>query len=262
MLCRHLHLCVSFTSPTSSFQKYDGFITKRRNRDNRIRNLKLDNVKKSALLFGKLIAEDPKQSNMKDFVAKAIGYVMGFGSIGLYSPIVYKLLVTKSSEGLSAQTWVFNLIGMLASVLYPFKKGFPISTYLETVSTTIQTLGILGLICFYGGNLTSYLVAMFAVAVVGTWIQKTEIPPKALNSVQALAIIANTYALIPQIWLTVQTKKTSYSWITAALSAAGCFVRILTTMQLTKDRLLMAGFSLGFLNNVIVLLQVYKYGSN
>ena len=73
-------------------------------------------------------------TNSGDFVAKILGYTMGAGSLMLYSPIILKLLNTKKADGFSHETWMFNLIGLTAAVIYPFKKGFPTSTYRATHS--------------------------------------------------------------------------------------------------------------------------------
>lgn len=45
----------------------------------------------------------------------------------------------------------------------------------------------------------------------------------------------------------------------AALSMAGCLVRIFTTLQLTKDKLTLIGYVIGFITNAILLGQVIFY---
>lgn len=77
-------------------------------------------------------------------VAKALGYVIGVGSLAVYLPIVVSLLKKQSSDGFSVATWVFNLMGITLAVLYPLKKGFPMSTFVELLIMVIQSTGILG----------------------------------------------------------------------------------------------------------------------
>lgn len=79
---------------------------------------------------------------------------------------------------------------------------------------------------------------------------------------QLLAIVICNYANIPQILLTFKTKKAKWSWITASMSMAGNFIRILTTMQLTQDMLIMSGNLLGLVTNAILLFQVWLYRTN
>jgi hypothetical protein len=79
-----------------------------------------------------------------NIVAKALGYVIGVGSLAVYLPIVISLFQKKSADGFSAATWMYNLIGITLAVVYPLKKGFPTSTYVELLLLVAQTTGILG----------------------------------------------------------------------------------------------------------------------
>lgn len=83
-------------------------------------------------------------STVGTVVAKALGYVIGAGSLAVYLPIVFSLWKKKSADGFSVATWVFNLMGITLAVIYPLKKGFPMSTFVELVLLVIQSTGILG----------------------------------------------------------------------------------------------------------------------
>ena len=83
-------------------------------------------------------------STVGTMVAKALGYVIGVGSLAVYLPIVISLLKKKSSDGFSVATWVFNLMGITLAVIYPLKKGFPMSTFVELLLLVVQSTGILG----------------------------------------------------------------------------------------------------------------------
>ena len=77
----------------------------------------------------------------KDIAAKIIGYIMGIGSMLLYSPIIITLLKTKNSDGFSISTWVFNVFGTMLAISYPVKRKFPISTYVELITVLLQGIG-------------------------------------------------------------------------------------------------------------------------
>ena len=83
-------------------------------------------------------------STVGTVVAKFLGYVIGAGSLAVYLPIVFSLLKKKSADGFSVATWVFNLMGITLAVIYPLKKGFPMSTFVELILLVIQSTGILG----------------------------------------------------------------------------------------------------------------------
>lgn len=142
-------------------------------------------------------------TTIADLIAKGLGYVMGLGAVAVYLPIVIKLLKSKSSEGLSLQTWIFNLLGLSLSVYYPFKKGFPISTYIELVTVAVQSFLILFLVCFYRDLTSQYLLGIAGFAVVATALAVSTVPAPVLNAIQLVSIILCNYANVPQILLTV-----------------------------------------------------------
>jgi mannose-P-dolichol utilization defect protein 1 len=197
-----------------------------------------------------------------DIIAKALGYVIGAGSMAVYLPILLSLLKNKSSDGFSAQTWVFNLLGISLACIYPIKKLFPLSTFVELLLLVVQSVGILGLICHYQGLTKEYLAFLVVYGFAGMYAVATPIPAKVLQATQVAAILVCNYANIPQIVLTFQKKKASWSPITAAMSAAGNLIRIFTTFQLTKDPLVLSGYLLGFFTNAILLAQTMFYGSD
>ena len=195
----------------------------------------------------------------KDIIAKGLGYVLGFGALAVYLPIIINLIKAKSADGYSVETWIYNLIGLTIACLYPYKKGFGVSTYVEILAIAIQSAGILGLICYYQDKFNEYLIGMLAFIASCSFICITKVPISILNWMQVAAIIICNYANIPQIVLTFQTKKATWSWITSAMSMAGNLIRVFTTIQLTKDKLVLSGNALGFLTNLILFAQVFIY---
>ncbi|RYH17313.1 hypothetical protein EON65_28805 [archaeon] len=192
--------------------------------------------------------------------ADALGYVMGIGAISVYAPILLKVVKKQDIEGLSITTWIFNVLGYAMSVAYPMKKGFPFSTYIEIVGAGLQSLVILGLLCKYNQNELPFLVGVAVIAAgFYAFMRAPSLNPKLIGSVQILASLFANYANVPQILVTFQRKKASWSAITALLSLAGCTVRVFTTMQLTKDSLLVGGYILGLITNGLLLAQVILY---
>jgi len=78
---------------------------------------------------------------------------------------------------------------------------------------------------------------------------------------QSAASVVVISALLPQLWLNERTKSSGgWSPITAGLAVAGNGVRVFTTLQLTGDKLLLAGFVAGLVVNAALLLQILAYG--
>jgi hypothetical protein len=132
----------------------------------------------------------------------------------------------------------------------------------ELILLAAQSIGILGLICYYQ-QLTKEYLAFMVVFVSATFVTTiTHIPSSILQATQIAAILVCNYANIPQIILTFRRGKASWSPITAAMSMAGNLIRIFTTFQLAAgDKLILGGYILGFVTNAILLAQVLFYGS-
>jgi uncharacterized protein with PQ loop repeat len=158
-----------------------------------------------------------KTVSVGDLVAKTLGYVMGAGAFSVYLPILLSLFRQQSADGFSSATWIFNVLGLSLSCLYPFKKGFPLSTYVELVAVTLQSIGILGLISHYQGKVKEYIVGLSAFLAAAVYVITSTIPQRNLAVIQVIASLVCNYANIPQIILTFQTKKASWSMITSSM---------------------------------------------
>lgn len=82
-------------------------------------------------LFGTLSLTLPFGEINLDFIASALGYAMGAGSLLLFAPIIVNLLQAKTAKGMSISTWVLQLTAFAGSTLYNISKGHPFSTFAE-----------------------------------------------------------------------------------------------------------------------------------
>lgn len=196
-----------------------------------------------------------------DIFAKLLGYVMVLGSMTVYTPIIIGLLKSKSSEGLSTQTWIFNVIGITLAATYPIQKQFALSSYLELVVLSVQSMAIFGIISHYNNDDKTFLLSLIPFCLYFALIKFTKLPNSLLQPLSVISSLICNYANIPQMVLTYQTKKAVWSRTTSLLSLAGNLVRIFTTLQLTKDYFFLFGFSLGALTNGILFLQTFIYPS-
>lgn len=180
--------------------------------------------------------------------------------MSLYTPIIYKLITTKDSSGFAIPTWILNVLGTMLAISYPIKRGFPFSTYVELTAVLVQGIFVLGLVCLYQGLLPQFIMGILpTLAIFAAFTLNKDIPDHVVKGLQLASIAVCTGANIPQILLTFQRQSASWSAITAMLSTAGCLIRIFTTLQLTKDKVALVGYSLGGLTNGILLGQVIWY---
>lgn len=84
-------------------------------------------------------------------------------------------------------------------------------------------------------------------------------PAHLLKAVQAVCSATLALAVLPQLALTSRTGMCGYSRITALLGVGGNAVRVFTTLQLTKDALVLVGFLGGMVLNLMLLAQTFAY---
>lgn len=201
-------------------------------------------------------------TEQQDVLAQALGYLVGAGSLLLYTPIAIRIVKQGSANGLTISTWWLKLCSYTASDVYCISRGFPISTFVETVVITVEAALLLGLVGFYQRRLDWSFLALGLLFVVSTTWALTDAPIETLAFAQAGSTLLNTAALLPQINLNYQTKSAGdYSPVTAGLACTGCAIRLFTTTRLADgDILLLAGFALGLGLNALLLAQIIYFG--
>ena len=199
----------------------------------------------------------------KSIIAIALGYLIGLGSLLLYTPIAFRVYRQKSADGLTLSTWWLKLASYLSSDIFYITKSYDISTYIETITITVEAAVVLILVAYYQQRLFSAqfagLASAFAlVTVFGLLVA----PPEVVAFGQLSSVVLNSGALVPQFWLNYSEKtKGDYSPVTASLASVGCAIRIWTTVTLNdSDPVLLTTFTAAFLLNSALLAQIMYYG--
>lgn len=193
-------------------------------------------------------------------LASILGYVIGTGSLSLYLPIFLDLIHKGNADGMAIQTWMSSFTSFTLALLYPVKKGFPLSTYVEILALQVQSFIILGTICYFKGFVRRFVVGSCAVLGFICLLMKRELPETVLKSIQSIRVVLDSFTLLPQLHMNFCTKSFRYSEITATMSLIGNALRIFTTLQLVKDPLVLIGYIFGTTWNVMLLLQFLYYG--
>ncbi|KAL3916565.1 MAG: hypothetical protein SGILL_005120 [Bacillariaceae sp.] len=219
--------------------------------------------------------------------AHILGYVVGLGSLLLYTPIALRVWRRKSADGLSPVTWWLKLASYTASDIYSFRKGYPMSTFIETVVVAIEVAIVLTLVEYYQttkssasmskfptvvydspsakltlqlpNRFTFGIFVYFALAIWGLFIA----PDQVVAAGQLGGAAMNSAALIPQLWLNYQSNtKGDYSPLTTAMACFGCIVRLFTITELAgSDPVLLLGFGVSLAFNAALLLQIIYFGT-
>ena len=79
-------------------------------------------------------------------VATALGYLVGAGSLALYTPIVWRVSRQGDASGLTLSTWWLKLASYSCSDVYSLANGYPLSTYVETLVITAEAALVLAVV--------------------------------------------------------------------------------------------------------------------
>mmetsp|Transcript_10873 Transcript_10873/g.20049 ORF Transcript_10873/g.20049 Transcript_10873/m.20049 type:complete len:407 (-) Transcript_10873:407-1627(-) len=214
--------------------------------------------------------------------AQCLGYVVGAGSVLLYTPIALRVWRQKSAKGLAVETWWLKLSSYTCSDVYCFTRGYPLSTYVETVIIAVEAAVILVLVEFFQSGRAlfwklpsskttqqqllpspnRFTFGVLLYLLITTW-GLTVAPPQVIAAGQLGAAALNTAALVPQFLLNYKGQtKGDYSPTTATLAATGCLIRLFTVAQLAdSDPVLLFSFGVAFILNTALLLQILYYGT-
>ena len=213
-------------------------------------------------------------------LSKGLGLgIVVFGSI-IKFPQIYKIVSTRSAEGISLTMYILEVVAYTISLVYAIRLRIPFSTYGENASLTVQNMVITLLIiafspmdgvsrlvtraCRQRGIFTNtFYVALGAVVMVlGTLalISEKTVPPHLLQLLQGLTIPVSLASKVPQMLELHRSKATGeLSIIVVFAQLMGTIARVFTTLTETNDPLLFWGFALATIFNAVIAIQVIMY---
>ncbi|KAB1265422.1 Mannose-P-dolichol utilization defect 1 protein [Camelus dromedarius] len=212
---------------------------------------------------------------LKILLSKGLGLGIVAGSLLVKLPQVFKLLRAKSSEGLSYQSIMLELVALTGTMVYSITRNFPFSSWGEALFLMLQTITIAFLVLHYRGQtvkgvafLVCYALSLLVllspltpVAVV-TLLQAFNMPAVVVGRVGA----GNKGEDVGRgDWLLQAA--TNYrnghtgqlSAITVFLLFGGSLARIFTSIQETGDLLMAGTFIVSSLCNGLIAAQLLYY---
>jgi len=203
--------------------------------------------------------------------AEALGYLLGAASLLLYTPIAVRILRKRSAEGLAVSTWWLKLTSYTCTDVYNIKNSFPIAAFSETIVITFEAVAILGLVTYFQKRIDrSTLLLAFSYFILTSWALGSPSnvfpwgpPDEWIGLALISSTVLNTGALLPQLRQNWERQSSGgYSPVTASLAAAGCAIRLFTTMELANgDPLLLFSYGSAMLLNLSVLFQILYFGT-
>lgn len=187
------------------------------------------------------------------------------GSCAVKVPQILKVWSAKSSVGVSELSVVLEILSCSCFCLYNYIAGHSLFSYGEGVCMLIECYILYGLIVWLKsprvrtGPILGYLFGYgFSIAYLGSSAYVYPDHRAVLGILPTVIYLASRW---PQVLLNYRQKHTGQlSWLTFALSLAGNFARIGTSIiETPNDRILIAGHVVGAVGNLGVLLQIYTY---
>jgi len=207
---------------------------------------------------------------VKLLISKALGLLIIAGSLIIKVPQILKIVNAKSAKGISLTSVLLELVCLLFTMSFSYRKQFPFGTYGETVFVTIQNFVIIFLIYYYGngdkkpegispsffGILAIYAVVLYSfLANPGDLVQVS-----LIESLQSLNIPIMISSRVPQIISNFTTKSTGQLAIaTWLLTFAGALARVFTTLQEAYSLILLASYLIGASLSSTICFQIFYY---
>jgi uncharacterized protein with PQ loop repeat len=199
-------------------------------------------------------------NGVASLAASALGYVMFAGALLIFMPMILQVARARSGAGISLSTWILSFCGYVGCLMYQSSRGYPLSTYVELLALSVQSALLMALLLVFdrGVRPTAVLGGIGALCA-GFYGFFKRAPARLLASLQAVSSAILALAMLPQLALAYRTGTCGYSRITALLGVGGNAVRVFTTLQLTKDALVLVGFLGGLSLNLMLLAQTFLY---
>ncbi|KAJ1450830.1 hypothetical protein M885DRAFT_531251 [Pelagophyceae sp. CCMP2097] len=197
-----------------------------------------------------------------DIISKTLGYAIVLGSTTLKLPQIYAIVAAESAEGLAPSSFYLDVLVFVVSIAYNVKKGYEFSTYGEQVIVLLQNVVLVGLLWRYARPSLAHVFCVSALG--GAACCATAVLPLGMLWVLPTVCISSTIAArLPQIRANAAQRHTgALSGATLKLNALGALARVFTTLQSSADPVVLLGFGMSLLFNVILIAQIRFYRTN
>ncbi|ODV94058.1 hypothetical protein PACTADRAFT_34872 [Pachysolen tannophilus NRRL Y-2460] len=225
------------------------------------------------LPFQKLVMDlDFFDNESPELIKIAISRLLGVAIISASSivklPQILKISKTKNVNGLSLLSYILETLSYLVTCSYNFRKGNPFSTFGESAFLSIQNFFIIILILaftrggkHYYGLLFSF-TALILYTLFGPPTMSGVVNNELLSYLLTATIPLSILSKIPQLISNYKSKSTGQlSGFSVLNYNIGSLSRIFTTLvNNASDQLILAGYLIGGSLNLLLALQMIRYG--
>ncbi|XP_068685913.1 mannose-P-dolichol utilization defect 1 protein-like [Montipora capricornis] len=197
---------------------------------------------------------------LKIALSKCLGYSVVALAVIVKLPQIIKVLRASSVKGLNVLSFLTELMTQTATFSYSAAKGFPFSSWGESVIKASQTSFVI-LLCFYYTNrhLAALLFPLLYGAIIYVLVSGI-MPMFVLTQLVSLNVLFLSISRVLQIVTNFRNGHTGQLSFGMVFMMLYCHaVRIFTTLQETGDSYILRVFVLSTIFNVTMVTQILYY---
>ena len=179
------------------------------------------------------------------------------------------VLSARSARGISLSSYAIETFCYLVTCAYSYRNEFPFSTYGENVFLGLQNIVITLLIIYFPSSTLRRSAsspsntpkvagaAIASAALIGALVNLSK---ETIAFLQVTTLPLGLFSKLPQIAQNHRAKSTGQlSTFAVVAQILGCLARLFTTATEVKDPLVLAGFFLALVLNVVLGFQMWAY---
>ncbi|XP_059498631.1 mannose-P-dolichol utilization defect 1b [Stegostoma tigrinum] len=197
---------------------------------------------------------------LKLLLSKVLGLSIIAGSVMVKLPQILKIVRAQSTEGLSFNSILLEMLAISGTMVYGIRNHFPFSSWGEALFLMLQTLTIGFLILHYSSQTQTGVCCFLVYFALVSLLLAPVTPLRVVSLLQALNLPAIMVSRLLQILTNYRNGHTGQlSAITVFLLFGGSLARIFTSVQETGDQLMILTYLVASSFNGIIAAQLLYY---
>lgn len=196
------------------------------------------------------------------FISKGIGFGLIAFSCILKVPQLIQIVLHKSGKGLSTSSLFMEICANVLAYAYHRQKGFPFSTFGETIIILIQNVLIAFFVTHFSPkyNMFTWNGFILVCSCLVFSVERDLISDDVMNWLWRICLPLSIAYKIPQIWHTYHAKcKGELSTLSCFLTLMGSCGRVFTTLRELHDWSVLSMYLLNVLLNGTILVESFIY---
>ena len=196
----------------------------------------------------------------KQLLSKFVGYTILCISLCVKIPQILKIYRAKSGRGINISTQAIDAMGFSTVISYSCVRGYPFSTYGDTISNFVQTMLVVYLCMFYGGRKWEAMIA-FLFGLGGAYFFCTGLVPiYVLKNLNRMGFLTKFLGGSSQIYTNYKNKSTGQiSFWTILMGFCIVSSKVMINVFETKDLQLIVGTSSSSMVLGTILFQILYF---